>query len=403
MNRYPLFLDLAGRRVVVVGGGAVATRRIGRLVESGADIVVVSPSTSDELGSLAQRGALRWLARRYETGDLDGAMLVLACTGDPDVDRTIAEDAAASRVWCARADDAGSSPAWVPAVGVMGELTVAVSAGGDPRRASGVRDGIVAALRAGDLHARSGRTGGGEVVLVGGGPGDPDLLTLAGYRALLEADVVVSDRLGPTQLLAGLPAEVEVLDVGKTPHGPAARQDDINALLVTRARAGKRVVRLKGGDAFVYGRGGEEVAACVAAGVPVRVIPGVSSVTAAPGLAGIPLTHRGMTQHFVVASGHVPPGDPRCTVDWRALAASNGTLVLIMAVANRGTIAAELIAGGRNRATPVAVIENASTRQQRLAITTLEGVAAEPITPPAIIVVGDVVELASMQTQQAQP
>lgn len=399
MNRYPLFVDLTGRRVLVVGGGSVATRRVRGLLDAGADVVVVAPSVTGDVRALADEGTLTWQSRRYRTADVDGASLVLSCTGDRDVDAAVAVDAAAGGVWCARADDAAASAAWVPAVGAVDDVTVAVSAAGDPRRARGIRDGVVSALRSGDLHARPGRRGAGEVVLVGGGPGDPDLLTLGGYRELLRADVVVSDRLGPSGLLVSLLPGIEVIDVGKTPRGPAARQDDINHLLVDRARQGQRVVRLKGGDPFIYGRGGEEVRACVAAGVTVRVIPGVSSVSAAPGLVGIPLTQRGITQHFVVASGHVSPGDPRSAVDWRVLAASNGTLVLLMAVENRAAIAAELMNGGRDPATPVAVVESASTPRQRVAVTTLAGLASEPVSPPAVIVVGEVVAAASWMGQ----
>ncbi len=394
MTRYPLFLDLTGRRVVVVGAGRVATRRLQRVVDAGADVDVIAPSATDEVRRLAGGRRVRWHQRAYARGDVDDAMLVLACTGDAEVDAAVARDAVASGVWCARADDADASAAWVPAVGAVDGVTVAVSAGGDPRRARGVRDAAVLALRSGTLHARHGRPSGGEVMLVGGGPGDPDLLTVRGFRSLLDADVVVTDRLGPTDLLAALPAGVEVIDVGKTPRGPATSQGEINALLVARARQGQRVVRLKGGDPFVYGRGAEEVEACAAAGVPVRVVPGVSSITAAPGLAGIPLTHRGITQHFTVASGHVPPHDARSSVDWRALAAGGGTLVLLMAVENRVAIAAELIAGGMDTATPVAVVGSASTCRQTLLTTTLGELGAQPAQPPAVIVIGDVVSLA---------
>jgi uroporphyrin-III C-methyltransferase/precorrin-2 dehydrogenase/sirohydrochlorin ferrochelatase len=232
-------------------------------------------------------------------------------------------------------------------------------------------------------------------VLVGGGPGDPGLLTLAGYRALLDADVVVVDRLAPTELLGHLGEDVEVVDVAKVPGGPAASQDDINALLVDRARSGAVVVRLKGGDPFVLGRGGEEVDTCVAAGVVVEVIPGVTSATAAPTLAGVPLTRRGAAQEFTVASGHVPPGDARSTVDWTRLAAGRGTLVLLMAVANLEAIAAALVAGGRASSTPVVVVENASLPHQRVLRATLADVSdvarREDVVPPAVVVVGDVV------------
>jgi uroporphyrin-III C-methyltransferase/precorrin-2 dehydrogenase/sirohydrochlorin ferrochelatase len=294
-----------------------------------------------------------------------------------------------------RADDADASAAWTAARTEVDGVQVAVSASGDPGRATAVRDGVRRALESGELVARRTRRGEGKVTLVGGGPGDPGLLTLAGYRALLDADVVVADRLGPTDLARSLPADVEVVDVGKDPRGHAASQDDINELLVRRASAGEHVVRLKGGDPFVLGRGTEEVAACVMAGVAVEVIPGVSSVTSAPTLAGIPLTRRGTAQHFTVASGHVPPADSRSTVDWQLLARDRGTLLLLMAVANLGAIADALVAGGRPPTTPVGIVENASMPQQRVIRATLADVAdvaaRSDVVPPAVVVVGDVV------------
>ncbi|HEU5034753.1 MAG TPA: uroporphyrinogen-III C-methyltransferase [Mycobacteriales bacterium] len=388
--RYPLFLDLRGRRVVVVGGGAVATRRTRRLLQAGADVVVVAPDAAAELSSTA---SVR--SRPFVETDLDGAWLALACTDDPEVNAAVAAAAAARGIWCARADDAGESPAWVPATAAVDDIQLAVTAGGDPGRARALRDEAARALHAGDWRARRTRATGGRVVLVGGGPGDPGLLTLKGFRALLDADVVVTDRLGPTDLIAALPPEVEVVDVGKNPRGPAASQDDINALLVDRARAGQVVVRLKGGDPFVLGRGAEEVAACAAAGVPVEVVPGVSSATAAPTLAGVPLTRRGTTQQFAVVSGHVPPGDPRSTVDWDALGAGDATLVLLMAVANLEPICAALQRAGRPAQTPALLIENASLPAQRTVRATLADVAAaaarEGVVPPAIAVIGEVV------------
>jgi uroporphyrin-III C-methyltransferase/precorrin-2 dehydrogenase/sirohydrochlorin ferrochelatase len=390
-GRLPLFLDLAGRRTVVVGGGAVATRRAARLAAAGADLVVVAPQVSDELSALATTV----LRRQFEPSDIDGAWLVLACTDDEAVNHAVAAAADSAGTWCVRADDAGSSPAWMAAAAHTDDVTVAVSAGGDPRRAADVRDHIVRALESGEWQARRHRRGAGRVVLVGGGPGDPGLLTMRGYRAMVDADVVVTDRLGPTGLLDALPAEVEVIDVGKTPRGDATPQEDINELLVRRARAGDVVVRLKGGDPFVLGRGSEEVAACVEAGVDVEVVPGVTSATAAATLAGVPLTRRGTTQQFTVASGHVPPGDPRSTVDWERLGAGNGTLVLLMAVAHLRAIATALVDAGRASTTAAVVIENASLPAQRALRTTLGELAdtAEQagVVPPAIVVIGDVV------------
>ena len=390
-ERLPLFLDLTGRSVLVVGGGNVATRRGRRAAAAGAEVTVVAPDVSEDLTTLAD--AVH--RRPFAPGDVEGAWLVLACTDDAAVNQAVTDAANAAGIWCVRADDAEASPAWLAAAGHSDGITVAVSAGGDPLRARAVRDEAVRALESGEWPARRTRRGNGRVVLVGGGPGDPGLLTLRGYRAMCDADVVVTDRLGPTSLLDTLPAEVEVIDVGKAPRGEAASQQDINDLLIRRARAGDVVVRLKGGDPFVLGRGGEEVDACAAAGVEVEVVPGVTSAIAAATLAGVPLTRRGTAQEFTVASGHVPPGDPRSTVDWARLGAGNGTLVLLMAVANLRAIASALVDAGRDPATPAIVIENASLPHQRIVRASLADVAdaAEHarVVPPAVVVIGDVV------------
>jgi uroporphyrin-III C-methyltransferase/precorrin-2 dehydrogenase/sirohydrochlorin ferrochelatase len=389
--RYPLFLDVRRRRVLVVGGGAVGVRRSNTLADAEAAVVLV---TSTAPAGADSRVTIQ--VRDYAETDLDGAWLVLACTDDAAVNAAIAAECDRRGIWCARADDAESSAAWVPAAGVVDDVHVAVTAGRDPGRARTLRDDAVRALHSGEWQARRTRTpAAGRVVLVGGGPGDPGLLTLRGYRALLDADAVIADRLGPHDLLATLPPEVEVIDVGKDPHGHAAEQEDINAMLVDRARRGQVAVRLKGGDPFVLGRGAEEIAACAAAGVAVDVIPGVSSVTAAPTLAGIPLTRRGTAQEFTVASGHAPPGDPRSTVDWERLGATQGTLVLLMAVANLAPITAVLIAGGRDPRTPAAIVENASLPHQRVVRAELRDLAAKAaeveVNPPAVVVIGRVV------------
>jgi uroporphyrin-III C-methyltransferase / precorrin-2 dehydrogenase / sirohydrochlorin ferrochelatase len=388
--RVPVFLDLGGRRVVVVGAGTVGLRRATALAAAGADVTVIDPTPVDPVPA-----PLTHLPRPYAPADIRGAWLVLACTDDPEANDRIAGDAEAQGVWCGRADDADSSALWMPAVARVDDVTVAVSAGGDPGRARSLRDAVARSLHSGDLHARPTRDGGGRVVLVGGGPGDPGLITVRGYRALLDADVVVTDRLGPVELAHRLPAGVEVVDVGKDPRGHAASQSDINELLVRRASAGERVVRLKGGDPFVLGRGAEEVAACVAAGVAVEVIPGVSSVTSAPTLAGIPLTRRGTTQAFTVVSGHVPPGHPASTVDWAALAQAGGTLLILMAVTHLRAIAEAIVTGGRTGDTPAAVVENASLPQMRVVRGTLSDIAdvadSEQVVPPAVVVVGEVV------------
>ncbi|GAB2686619.1 hypothetical protein GCM10027194_20660 [Thalassiella azotivora] len=239
----------------------------------------------------------------------------------------------------------------------------------------------------------------GRVVLVGGGPGAADLLTVRAVRALQSADVVVTDRLGPVDALAELCPGTEVVDVAKVPRGPATPQEAINELLVRRALAGEVVVRLKGGDPFVFGRGMEEVLACRAAGVPVEVVPGVTSAVAAPSAAGVPVTHRGLAQGFSVVSGHLPPGHPGSTVDWAALARSGTTLVLLMAVENLAAICAALQAAGMPGCTPVACVQDAGSGAQRTLTTDLAGVASVAagagLRPPAVTVVGDVAAFAA--------
>ncbi|MCT1458616.1 uroporphyrinogen-III C-methyltransferase [Aestuariimicrobium sp. p3-SID1156] len=237
----------------------------------------------------------------------------------------------------------------------------------------------------------------GEVVLVGGGPGDPDLITVAGLHALEEADVIVHDRLGPVSVLHDLESKPELVNVGKVPRGPFTPQERINEILIEQARAGRRVVRLKGGDAFVFGRGGEEWLACAAAGVPVRVIPGVTSAVSVPALAGVPVTHRSMVQGFTVVSGHVPPDDPRSSVDWAALARANTTLVLLMAIKYLPQITERLLESGLPAQTPTAVISDGSLPGQEAFFAPLgrvaATVAAQDVVPPAIVVIGEVTAL----------
>lgn len=236
----------------------------------------------------------------------------------------------------------------------------------------------------------------GTVTLVGGGPGDPGLLTLAGAAALQAADIVLTDHLAPdTTGLVG-PA-TEVVNVGKTPFGPATPQERINELLVEHAQGGRRVVRLKGGDSFVFGRGGEEWQACAAAGVTVRVIPGVTSAVAAPELAGIPVTHRSLTQGFTVVSGHVAPGDPRSQLDWAALAHTRTTLVILMGVTHLAAIVGALVAAGLDAETPAAIITKASTPDAHVVRGTVGTIADLSVTagvrPPSITVIGAVAGL----------
>lgn len=238
----------------------------------------------------------------------------------------------------------------------------------------------------------------GEVVLVGGGPGDPELITVAGLRALQQADVIVHDRLGPVSCLDALVHNPELINVGKEPRGEFTPQERINEILIEQARAARRVVRLKGGDSFVFGRGGEEWMACAEAGIPVRVIPGVTSAISVPALAGVPVTHRSLVQGFTVVSGHVPPDDPRSTVDWSALAHANTTLVLLMAVKYLPEITARLLESGLAARTPAMIVSEGSLSQQSAVFSTLgqitEEAVARAVAPPAIVVIGEVAALA---------
>lgn len=408
---YPLTLDLRDRRVLVVGGGPVASRRAAGLVAAGAAVEVVAPWVTEDLRDLHTAGQVVWHERDYVVGDLvspEPAWLVHTATGDRGVDAAVAAHADAARIWCVRADDASASSAWTPAVargaesGAAEGITVAVTAGGDPRRAVAVRDAVAAALDSGTLPVRRVRPAeqasrppaAGRVALVGGGPGADDLITVRGRALLAAADVVVTDRLGPRGLLATLGADVEVVDVGKTAGNHPVGQDRINELLVEHALAGRNVVRLKGGDPFVLGRGGEEALHCAAHGVPVEVVPGVTSAVSVPAAAGIPVTHRGITASFVVASAH--EGSDVVTAALKD-APTDATLVLLMGVTRLADTAAGLIRAGRSADTPVALIESGWTDAQRTTVTTLANAAADAeaagVRAPAIVVVGDVVSV----------
>ena len=393
-QHYLAGLDLAGKRVVVVGGGTVAQRRLPRLVGAGAAVEVISPHVTPSVQGMVEAGEIGWQQRPYADGDLDGAWYALTCTSDHEVNAAVAHEADRRRVFCVRADAGVKGSAVTPAVGEHDGLLVGVLAGGQPRRSASVRDGLLDALREGTVADDQQATIPG-VALVGGGPGDPELITVRGRRLLARADVVVVDRLAPRELLDELPPHVEVVDAAKIPYGRAASQDVINATLIEHARAGKFVVRLKGGDSYVFGRGYEELLACAAAGVPVTVVPGVTSAFAVPAVAGVPVTHRGVAHEVVVVSGHVAPDDERSLVDWGALARLRGTIVLLMGLQRIEAFAKALIGGGRPSDTPVLVVADGTMRTEQVVRSTLDGVteavAAQGIRPPAIVVIGPVV------------
>ncbi|MFI7017953.1 uroporphyrinogen-III C-methyltransferase [Streptomyces sp. NPDC050164] len=398
---YPVGLRLTGRRVVVLGGGQVAQRRLPALIAAGADIVLVSPEVTPSVEAMADAGEITWHKRPYGEGDLADAWYALIATGDTEANTRASAEAERNRVWCVRSDDADEATAWTPATGHSEGVTVAVlttdARGRDPRHTAAIRDAVVEGLRDGTLVAPHHRTRTPGVALVGGGPGDPDLITVRGRRLLAEADVVITDHLGPRDLLAELPSSVEVIDAAKLPYGRFMAQEAINNALIEYAKQGKSVVRLKGGDPFVYGRGMEEVQALAEAGIPCTVVPGISSSISVPGAAGIPVTHRGVAHEFTVVSGHIAPDDERSLVDWPSLAKLTGTLVILMGVATIGKVAETLIAHGKAPDTPVALVQEGTTAGQRRVDATLatvgETVRTEDVKPPAVIVIGEVVKV----------
>lgn len=342
-------LDVIGRRVVVCGGHPSGLPVISRLRARGAVIEVIAPAVATTVQDLAERGELVWSAREHEAADLERAALVVAATGTE-----------------------------------FGDASVTALARELNR--SAIRTTSIPEPPEADI---------GRVILVGGGPGDPGLLTVAGLAAIRAADVIICDRLAPLEALTEARPGTEIIDVAKIPRGTYTSQERINELLVEHAGAGKLVVRLKGGDNFVFGRGGEEWQACAEAGVGVQIVPGVSAALAAPALAGIPLTHRQLTQGFTVVSGHLPPGDPGSTLDWGGLARANTTLVIMMGVATLPAITADLIRHGLDPATPAATIANAGLPGQQSVRGTLadiaERTAAAGLRPPAVTVIGAVV------------
>ncbi|MET0865145.1 MAG: uroporphyrinogen-III C-methyltransferase [Nakamurella sp.] len=341
-------LDVTGRAVLVVGAGPAALGQIAALRDGGAVVTVVAPEAVAAIADLAERELLVWRQREFVDDDVAGMWLVLAATGDSTIDQAVR-------------------------VSTESRNLLFISSSAAPTVAGG---------------------SSGRVVLVGGGPGDPGLITVAGLAAVRAADVVITDRLAPLAVLADVKPGAEVIDVAKIPGGRTTPQEEINRLLIEHARAGKLVVRLKGGDNFVFGRGGEEWQACAQAGVPVQIIPGVSSAIAAPALAGIPLTHRTANQGFTVITGHVRPGDTRSTIDYAALAKAGTALVVMMGVGTLEAISWALIRYGMDPETPAATIADGTMPSQRVVraplMTIAEATHRAGIRPPAVTVIGSV-------------
>ena len=450
---FPLFLDLRGRRVLVVGGGAVAARKVAALREAGAHIVVGAPELGFGLAKQVRDGVIAHRRGRFVPDWLDGAWLVVAATGDAAVNRQVAEAAEARRIWANVVDDAGLATAQLPARVQRGPLQVAISSGGaSPMLARHLREqlerqldaswGVLACLLAdwrgrirqrlpdtaarrrwferllaGPLHGllrqgdaaaasrllehtlqRPDEEADGFVSLVGAGPGNPGLLTLRALRVLNEADVILHDRLVSREVLALARRDAEVIEVGKRVGGDHdATQQRIHGLMIELARAGKRVVRLKGGDPFVFGRGGEELQVLRAAGIRYEVVPGITAAVACAAHAGIPLTHRGLAQslRLLTAQGR----DGEAEHDWAALAQPGQTLAFYMGVSGLARVQDRLLEHGLPASTPFALVEHGSRPEQRVVAGTLDGLdhlaRQHAVQAPALLIVGEVAAFAT--------
>ncbi|MGD8416564.1 MAG: siroheme synthase CysG [Pseudomonadales bacterium] len=446
MDYLPLFVRLAGEPVLVVGGGEVAARKIALLVRAGATVRIVAPALSPETEALARAHGIRVAHRPYETADLDAVRLVVSATGDESVNARVYEDCLAAEKLVNSVDQPALSTAIFPSIVDRSPVLVAVSTGGaSPTLARVVRGWLEARLPArlgalaefvrdrrdrvkarfgtvaerqqiwervvggtvaehvyrGDLAAAdaafedlAGQPGrGGWVALVGAGPGDPELLTLKALRLLQSADVILYDNLVNRQILDYARRDAELTYVGKKWRAPSTRQESIHELMVEHASAGRLVVRLKGGDPFIFGRGGEEVEALVRAGIDVIAVPGITAATGSASYAGIPLTYREVSQSVRFVTGH--RAENRINLDWPELARPGQTVVLYMGLPGLEEILAALVAHGRAPGTPAALVEKATLPEQRVVVGTLADLAgkvrAAGVKGPTMIIVGEVV------------
>lgn len=451
-NLYPLFADLRGRRVLVVGAGTVAARKIAALLAAGAEIEVVAAELGERVRDWLGADVLRHRAREFEPGQIDGAWLAIAATGDAALNARVFDAASARRVFCNVVDDAARSSFQSPAVVERGPLRIAVSSGGAaPVLARQVRARIEALLddSLGPLAALLGRwrerlrarlpalsarrrfvetlaegevarllgsaqpeaaeaalaaaldraqpAPAGRVSLVGAGPGDPGLLTLKALRRLQQADVILHDALVDPAVLELARRDAEFIEVGKRAGQPCTSQPSIHALMLAHARAGRRVVRLKGGDPFVFGRGGEELAFLRRHDIVCEVVPGITAAVACAAYAGVPLTHREHAQSVRLVTAH--GRDSVDTLDWPALAQERQTLAFYMAVGRLEALRDRLLEHGRDPATPFAIVENGSRPDQRVVLGRLaelpERARAHAVASPAIVIVGEVAALAA--------
>jgi uroporphyrin-III C-methyltransferase/precorrin-2 dehydrogenase/sirohydrochlorin ferrochelatase len=459
---FPAFLDLNDRPCLVVGGGAPAARKARLLERAGARLTVVARRAIPEIEDLEAAGALRLVRRGFVAGDVKGCAAVVSATGLGEVDARVSEAARAAGVPINVVDRPELSSFVAPAIVERDPVVIGISSGGaspvlarrlrarieallparlgrlarfaesfraavratvpDPahrqRFWTRVFDGPVAedVLAGREAAARermlglvnrpgTARAPEGLVHIVGAGPGDPDLLTVKALGLMERADVAVYDRLVTPEILDRLRRDAERIYVGKAKGAHALSQDQINALLLAQARAGKRVLRLKGGDPFVFGRGGEELDYLRRHGVRVEVVPGVTAATACAAALGVPLSHRDHASAVTLVTGHGRDGEPE--LDWAALASGRQTLAVYMGVETAGRTAARLIAQGLAPGTPAAVIENGTLASQKAAVGALRDLEAlvrdNGITGPALILIGEVVRLADAQAPAERP
>jgi uroporphyrin-III C-methyltransferase/precorrin-2 dehydrogenase/sirohydrochlorin ferrochelatase len=383
---YLVALDLADAPVLVVGAGTVATRKVSGLVEAGARVTVIAPAASESIQDLSRTGHVVWERRPFAWSDLaQPALLTFAATNDEALNARISAAARERHRLVNDVSPDGARNFWNTATAHAGGVSVAVTTGGaSVTDALSWRDHFAQQLpRRADAITQP-----GSVVLAGAGPGDTDLLTVGARRALEEADVVVYDRLAGAKIVDLAPPHAQRIGVGKDPFGDYADQNEINRILIEKAREGLRVVRLKGGDPFVFGRGTEEIEALADAGIAFRVIPGISSVLGVAGSVGVALTARGRNHGFTVISG----APPTTNEDLRSFAAAPGPVAIVMGVRRAADIEREFVAAGRSTSEPVTVIARGTTAGERIAEITLGELAATlsdaKAWTPALIVIG---------------
>ena len=452
MDYLPIFIQIKQRPCLVVGGGSIAARKVALLRKAEANVTVVSPELCDELARLAEAGIIQYKAKTFSPEDMDSCVLVIAATDLREVNEQVSELAKQQRIPVNVVDNPALCSFIMPSIIDRSPVQIAISTGGaSPVLArlirtrlegsipaaygklatlvDGFRDKVKAAFpnvesRRGfwekilegrvaelvftghDSEARAMLQKAvdeqseqpdipGEVFLVGAGPGDPDLLTFRALRLMQQADVVVYDRLVSPAIMDMVRRDAEIVYVGKERDKHTMAQENINQLLVRLAKEGKRVLRLKGGDPFIFGRGGEEIEELAQEGVAFQIVPGITAASGCSSYAGIPLTHRDYAQSCVFVTGHLKDG----TVDlnWKALAHPNQTVVFYMGLHGAPTLCKEMVAHGLPASTPVALVEQGTTPQQRVFTATLETlldvIKSEDIKPPTLIIVGEVVKL----------